>query len=89
MSGSENPSSSAFPVARMRVDLLAGLIIGFLSFVLAEALVPNTVQRISDHDRLLAIRLGFVYVPLTALCVDGIFVMGWPVWYWDLRKACF
>lgn len=50
-----------------RSNLLAGLIIGAVSFVAAVHLVPQTVKSCGEHDQMLAVWLGLIYAPLTLL----------------------
>lgn len=67
MVNSKKPCIRVVTLDKTRPDLFAGLAIGFVSFVLAEVFVPKSVKQLSDHDLLLSIRLGLIYVPLTAI----------------------
>jgi hypothetical protein len=46
---------------------LCGLLIGAVSFLVAEALVPASVASLGEHDLLLANRLGFIFPPLLGI----------------------
>lgn len=50
-----------------RSNILAGLLIGTVSFVVAVNLVPQSVKSCGEHDQILAIWLGLIYAPLTLL----------------------
>jgi len=43
---------------------LSGLVLGTVSYVISEFLIPGNFSSPGDHDIFLATRLGFVYAPL-------------------------
>jgi|GEM_PF-2520907 len=46
---------------------LIGWFSGIACYLLAESLVPRQLYSPFDHDRLLTIRVGFIYIPLVGL----------------------
>ncbi len=46
---------------------LSGLVLGITSYLVAEFLVPSTIESPGDHDLLLANRLGLIYTPVVGL----------------------
>ena len=46
---------------------LLGALLGAICYVVSESLVPAQVGSPEDHDRSLAIRLGFIYTPMVGL----------------------
>jgi hypothetical protein len=46
-----------------------GLAMGTMSFLLAKAAIPTSMQNVSDHDLMLANNLGFIFPPLLGFWV--------------------
>jgi hypothetical protein len=55
------------PLLRPPLLFCVGAMIGLISFVAAISLVPASVPNPSEHDRFLAINLGFIYPPIIGM----------------------